>query len=164
MDWRRDDKIHEKGFVAAQVQQYMSQGFSDARKKQVFRALAVVTNCRIVFTKSKPYFPENRVDYKVAKASNILSTLEGLTVKLSVTNEESVKICEKLKSLGDRPISFSQLLLIVSRANHSSNKRHPSNWIGGSKRDYTKAYEIDRGIQVYATLFGVMSGDADVNG
>eukprot|EP00529_Nitzschia_sp_RCC80_P017449 CAMPEP_0113453550 /NCGR_PEP_ID=MMETSP0014_2-20120614/7412_1 /TAXON_ID=2857 /ORGANISM="Nitzschia sp." /LENGTH=834 /DNA_ID=CAMNT_0000344941 /DNA_START=35 /DNA_END=2539 /DNA_ORIENTATION=- /assembly_acc=CAM_ASM_000159 len=164
MDWRRDDKIHEKGFVRAQVQQCISQGFSDVRKKQVFRALAVVTNCKIVFAKSEPHFLEQRVDYKVAKASNILSTLSELTGTLQMTKEETVKVSEKLKRLGDQLISFSQFLLIISRANHSSNIRHPSQWIGGSKRDYTKAYQIDRGIEVYATLFGVLQDDGTQQG
>jgi hypothetical protein len=158
LDWRREDKINEKGFVRAQVQEAIAHGFSERRKKQVFRAFAVVTNAKILFDKSDPCFPKERVDYKVAKASSIHSVFSQALTMLAVTDAESAAILSKLKSLGDRRLCFSQLLLLVHKANYQANFKHPSQYIGGSKRDYRKAYEIDPGMELYATLFGVLKG------
>jgi hypothetical protein len=158
LDWRRDDKINEKGYIRAQLDENIAHGFTEQRKKQVFRATAVVTNAKILFDKSNPFFPHRRVDFKVAKASNILSVISEEMGKLSITNEESIAILDKLKRLGDRPLCFSQLILIIQRSNFNANSSNPSQRIGGSQRDYNAAYRIDPGYELYATLFGTLQG------
>jgi len=151
LDSKRDEKIHEKGYTKAQVDELAARGFSKERQLRTLQAYEHAAIAKRIFNNAQPFYPEGQWHFKVADASKLMLAFEQGNDKLGLSNEELVALCASLREKGEGALSFSLTLLLLRKAIEKSGRRMQ---IGASGRQ--ALFESHVGAEIWNTLFDTL--------
>jgi len=154
LDSRRDERIHEKGYTKAQVDELTARGFSKETQRRATQAFEHAAIAKRIFHNAQPFYPEGQWHFQVADALKLASAFEQGNDKLGLSNEELKVLTASLREQGEKgasSLSFSKTLLLLRKAIEKSGRRRQ---IGASGRQ--AVFETPTGVEIWNTLFDTL--------